>query len=377
MGDVTDALVVAGGAGTRLRPLTATTPKPLLPFCGRPFLEGVLARLAAVGVRRVRLVVGADAAPFEVLRPAAADLGLELSTVPEPEPLDTAGGVREVADDLDGPTLVCNGDILTDVDLQRVVDAHRRAGAAATLTLTRVRDTASFGVCVLEGSRIVDFVEKPPPGTLPGQDAINAGTYVLQPEALRRFPRGSLSFERDVFPGLVADGAHVEGVVSDAVWADLGTPERFLDGHRLALDGTLRWPTLPTTAEATGVRVASSARIAPSAQLRGPVLIAEDVEVGAGAVVGPHVVLGAGSQVGQDAEIADTVTFARTGIGDRACVSGSIVGTHARVGAAAVVRDAVLADGAAVAEHAAPEAGVRLAPAVLQPPLRGGPEGRP
>ncbi len=241
---VEDALIVAGGAGTRLWPLTAATPKPLLPFCGAPFLTGVLRRLADVGVRRVWLVVGADPSPFEVLRPRAVQLGIDLVAVPEPTPLDTAGGVREAIEHIEATCLVLNGDILTDVDLAAAVATHRDAGAAATLVLTRVADTSSYGVCVREGTRIVGFVEKPAPGELPGQDAVNAGTYVLEPAAMRRFPRGRLSFERTVFPELVAAGAHVEGVASTAVWADLGTRTRYLDGHRLALDGDLDWPTL-------------------------------------------------------------------------------------------------------------------------------------
>ncbi len=265
---VREACIVAGGAGTRLRPLTATTPKPLLPFCGVPFLSGVIERLAVVGVDRVLLVVGADPTPFEVLRPAAEWLGVTVEVVPEPEPLDTAGGVRAALARVSGAFLVLNGDILTDVPLREVVTTHAASGADATIVLTRVEDTSSFGVCVRDGSRITAFVEKPAPGTLPGQDAVNAGTYVLEPAALERFPEGRLSFERQVFPGLVEAGRHVEGFVSDAVWADLGTPDRYLAGHRLALDGVLAWPPLDAIADrGGGVRVAPDAEVAPDATL--------------------------------------------------------------------------------------------------------------
>jgi mannose-1-phosphate guanylyltransferase len=344
---VREACIVAGGAGTRLRPLTATTPKPLLPFCGEPFLAGVLARLAEVGVERVLLVVGADPAPFAALEPAAAALGITLEAVPEPAPLDTAGGVRAALDRVTGTFLVLNGDILTDIDLGELIAAHRAAGAAATIALTRVEDTSSFGVCVREGSRITAFVEKPAPGALPGQDAINAGTYVLEPDALQRFPEGRLSFERQVFPGLVADGDHVEGFVSDAVWADLGTPERFLAGHRLALEGALRWPALDAVPDrGDGVRTAPGAKVEEGAELVGPVLVCADAHVAAGARVGPHVVLGRGASIGAGTRVEDSVLDRDVALGADLTAVRLLAGPGAHVASGTVLgRDLVLGDG--------------------------------
>jgi mannose-1-phosphate guanylyltransferase len=355
-------MIVAGGAGTRLRPLTATTPKPLLPFCGAPFLSGVIRRLGAVGIDRVLLVVGADTAPFERLRGDAAAHGVAVEPVPEPTPLDTAGGVRAALDRVRGTFLVLNGDILTDVDLRAVIATHARAGAAATLVLTRVTDTSTYGVCVREGTRIVDFVEKPAPGTLPGQDTVNAGTYVLEPAAMARFPDGRLSFERTVFPGLVAAGEHVEGHVDEGVWADLGTPERFRHGHRLALDGALAWPTLADVpADGSGRRYAADVELAPDAVVAGPVLFLAGARVAAGARVGPHVVLGAGATVGPGAEVDDTVAFAGARIGARARVRGALLGAGAVVGDGTTVpEDVVLGEGASVAAGTVLAAGARV-----------------
>jgi NDP-sugar pyrophosphorylase family protein len=330
---VREAMIVAGGPGSRLRPLTADVPKPLLPFCGEPFLAGVLARLADAGIRRVWLVVGADPEPFTILRPVAADLGLTLEVVPEPRPLDTAGGVRSVIERCHGSTMVLNGDVLTDVDLAAVGRRHVDAGAAATLVLTRVADTSTFGVCLLEGTRITGFVEKPAPGTLPGHDTVNAGTYVLEPDALVPFPHGPLSFEREVFPTLVAEGRHVEGVVSDAAWADLGTPERYLEGHRLALHGALSWPSLRRFAsDAAGIRRAASAVVADGAVLEGPLLLAEDVHLAAGARVGPDVVLAPGCVIEREAVVSGSVLGPRTRIGARARVQGLAGGADVTVG---------------------------------------------
>jgi mannose-1-phosphate guanylyltransferase len=354
-------MIVAGGAGTRLLPLTATTPKPLLPFCGAPFLEGVLRRLSAVGVERVLLVVGADTAPFAALTASARRFGVEVEAVPEPEPLDTAGGVRSALDQVTGTFLVLNGDILTDVDLAAAIAAHDAARAAGTLVLTRVEDTSTFGVCVREGSRIVDFVEKPAPGTLPGQDTVNAGTYVLEPSALASFPEGRLSFERQVFPGLVAGGAHLEGFVSEGVWADLGTPERFLAAHRLALSGALAWPSLDDLpADADGIRRATDVEVAPSAVLRGPVLLGPGARIGPDAVLGPNVTLGAGTVVGAGSELTDTVTFADVEVGPAVRADGLLAGAGARIGEGAELgREVVLGDGEAVAPHASLPAGTR------------------
>ena len=362
MSTVREAMIVAGGAGTRLQPLTATTPKPLLPFCGAPFLAGVIRRLAAIEIERVLLVVGADTGPFEALRPAAATLGVEIEMVPEPEPLDTAGGVRAALDRVSGTFLVLNGDILTDIDLRIPIAAHQAAGAAATLVLTRVADTSTFGVCIRRGQQIVGFVEKPPPGSLPGQDAVNAGTYVLEPDAMARYPLGRLSFERDVFPGLVADGEHVEGVVGEGVWADLGTPERFLEGHRLALDGQMAWPTLADVPpDADGVRRAEDVEVAADATVHGPCLLLPGGRIGAGATVGPYAVLGPGTRVAAGATVRDCVLGAEVEVGTGASLAAVLTGGGAAVGAHLVLHDVVLGDGAVLPAGDRVPAGARVA----------------
>lgn len=360
-----DAVIVAGGRGTRLRPLTLGTPKPLVEFCGEPFLVGVLRRLAAAGVERVLLVVGADTTPFEVLRPTAVALGLELEAVPEPAPLDTAGGVRSVAERLRGPTLVLNGDILTDIDLAGIVAHHVEAGAVATLALERVEDTGSFGVCVLDGTRLVDFVEKPPPGTLPDQDTINAGTYVLEPEALARFDHGPLSFERAVFPRLVADGERVEGWTWEGAWADLGTPPRYRAGHRAALGGELRWPAVEAVevadAHGPGVRIADGARVADDAEVRGPVLVLPGARVEGSVRLGPNVVVGRDAEVGAGSRLDDCVLGTGTEIGPRVRATGLVTAPGAAVAAeVTVLGDTVIGARTTLAMSEPVRAGTRL-----------------
>ncbi|MBW3620970.1 MAG: NDP-sugar synthase [Actinobacteria bacterium] len=349
MSTVRDAMIVAGGRGTRLQPLTHATPKPLLPFCGEPFLAGVIARLAGAGVERVFLVVGSDTAPFEGLRPHAAAVGVEIVLVPEPEPLDTAGGVRAAVDQVSGTFLVLNGDILTDVDYPAVVAAHEAAGAAGTIVLTTVEDTSSFGVCVRDGTRITAFVEKPAPGSLPGQDTINAGTYVLEPALFEGLPEGRLSFERQVFPAALERGRHLEGVVHDGVWADLGTPERYREGHRLALSGAMSWPGVDAVPDrGGGVRVHADATVAADADLVGPLLVLEGARIDGGATVGPDVVVGSGSSVGTGATLSDSVLFDRVTVGADVAVTGLLAGADVTIeGGARLGRGIVIGD----AEH--------------------------
>jgi len=328
------AIILAGGQGTRLRPLTNTRPKPLLPFMGDPFAIGLLRRLVAVGATQATFLVARDPAPFEALVATGPKLGLEIDVVSEEVPLDTAGAARRLfAAGLDGPALVCNGDILTDLDYGMLMDAHRRAGAIATLALTHVPDTSTFGVVVCDDEgRVRSFVEKPPPGTLDA-DTVNAGTYVLAPSAFERFPGdGPLSFERTVFPGLVDTGDVVIGVVEEAYWQDLGTPQRYLAGHRDVLEGRCHWPAAPTLRRVGEL-----------------VMVDETAAVHPSALLGPAVVVGPGCSVGPGARLSDAVLHDHVRVEEGAQVRESVLGPGARVGAGAVVGPgAVLADGESV-----------------------------
>lgn len=344
------ALVVAGGRGTRLLPLTADIPKPMLPFCGAPFLAGLARRLGASGVRRLGLVVGSDPEPFVPLVALLAPHGLEVFVVPEPSPLDTAGGVRAATRAIDEAVLVLNGDVLSDLDIAILADRHERTEAAATISLTRVPDTSTFGVCVLEGERIVAFVEKPAPGTLADHDTVNAGAYVLAPGVLERFGDGPLSFEREVFPALLGSGERLTGVVHEGVWTDLGTPERFLAGQRLVLDGAMSWPPLEDLADLgvltgrpgwTGVRVGSDVRVAPDARLDAPVVLGDRTHVGSASSVGPYVVAAPGALIADAADVADTLLCEASMVGQRSIVAGALLAPGARVAPGADVSGVV------------------------------------
>jgi NDP-sugar pyrophosphorylase family protein len=329
-----EAIVLAGGKGTRLRPLTDLLPKPLVPFMGEPYAAGLLRRLAAVGATRATFLVGQDAAPWEPLDALGREVGIAVGVLTEEQPLDTAGAARRLfrrrmADDV----LVLNGDILTDLDLGKLLAAHSAAQATATIALTRVPDTSAFGVVVTEpDGRVQRFVEKPPPGTL-DVDTVNAGTYVLAPGAFDRFPGdGPLSFERTVFPELVAGGEVVLGVVSDAHWADLGTPARYLSGHLAVLEGSCRWPQAPDTRRAGDA-----------------VLLHVTAQVADDAVLGPGTVVGEGAVVASGAHLDHAVLHEGVRVGAGARVTRSILGPGSVVeDGAQVGPDEVLAAGAVV-----------------------------
>ena len=327
------AVVLVGGEGTRLRPLTETIPKPLIPLVDRPILGHVLDHLGRHGVEEAVL-----SSPH--LEPAfAAFIGERrgapsLTWVTEPTPLDTAGAVANAARDLGETYLVLNGDILTDLDLTALVAHHRDRGAAATIALGRVEDARPYGlVAVDEAGRVLEFREKPVdlvPGT------VNAGTYVLEPEALSSVVPGTrVNIEREVFPELIAAGAPVFGFVSSAYWIDLGTPEKYLRATFDLLEG----------------RVSGLAYPAP--------FVDPSADVSLLASLGRWVAAGPRSAIGPRAQVEDSVLLAGATVEEGARVRDSILGPGSVVGAGALVEGAVLAEGAKVPDGAT-SAGARL-----------------
>lgn len=318
------ALLLAGGFGTRLRPLTLTRPKHLLPIANRPHIDHVFDLLLRHGIGEVILTTSYLAGAFAATVEAAGRRGLTVEVTYEEVPLGTAGALKhaeaEVADDT---FLAFNGDILTDVDLGSVVSFHRAKEAEATILLTPVEDPSAFGVVPTdENGRVTGFIEKPPRGEAP-TNLINAGIYVLEPSVLARIPKGrESSVERALFPELVADGAGLFAMSTDAYWMDVGTPEKYLKANIDAIEG--RFATAggvaidPTADVAEGAEVASSCVgggcvIEPGARVEGSVLL-PNVRLGSGAVVKDSII-GEGCRVTAGAEVVGETTADGANIG--------------------------------------------------------------
>lgn len=303
-------MVLAGGEGTRLRPLTYATPKPLLPIANRPFLEHQLAWLATHGIDEVVLSVGYRPDAFVAHFTGGSFAGVELRYAVEPEPLGTGGAIRFAATSagISERFVVCNGDVLTDLDVTALVRFHDERGAQATISLTQVEDPSAFGVVpTAPDGRVLAFVEKPAPGAAP-TDWVNAGTYVLEASVLDAIPAGrAVSIERETFPALLAGDGRLYALPSPCHWFDIGTPDKYLQANAHLLTGH-------------DALVASGAVVAPDATVT-------------------NSVVGAGAEIGPGASLLDAVVLEGARIAAKAVVHRSVVGPGARVGEGAVVED--------------------------------------
>ncbi|MFE3447354.1 sugar phosphate nucleotidyltransferase [Nonomuraea sp. NPDC059194] len=345
-----EAILLVGGQGTRLRPLTLGTPKPLLPTAGVPFLAHQLAQARSFGVRRIVFATSYKASMFEPVFGDGSAMGLELVYMTEETPLGTGGAIRNAAQALtagpDDPVLILNGDILSGHDVGDQVRQHVRRGAAVTLHLTEVDDPSRFG-CVptdAEG-RVTAFLEKTPH---PVTNYINAGCYVFTRSVIDSIPPDEVvSVERQTFPGLIESGALVLGYADSSYWLDVGTPAAFVQGSRDLVLGRLRSPALPGP---TG----------QSLTLDGAVVSCE-AEVTGGSVVGARAVVEAG------ATVSGSVLGDGCVVEKGATVVDSLIGEGARIAKGAVVRESVIGDGATVGPGNELRAGARVWPGVVLP----------
>ncbi len=338
-----DAVILVGGLGTRLRPLTLSAPKPMLPTAGVPFLTHLITRIRAAGITHVVLGTSYRAEVFEHYFGDGSDLGVQLEYVVETEALGTGGGIRNVADVLSADTvLVFNGDNLVGVDLLAMLATHRRAEADVTLCLHRVPDARAFGCVPTDADgRVLAFLEKDPD---PVTDQINAGLYAFRRPVIDTIPTGRpVSVERETFPGLLAAGARVVAQMNDGYWRDFGTPADFVAGSADLVRGLAPSPAVAQPGERL---VLPGADVAADADVRGGATIGRDVVVARGATVDGSVVFdGARIEVG-------------------ALVRRSVVGAGAIVGAGAVVEDCVIGDAARLGARVELRAGARVWPGV-------------
>jgi mannose-1-phosphate guanylyltransferase len=323
------ALILAGGEGTRLRPLTSTVPKPVVPLVGRPFIAFMLDWLRGHGVDDVIMSCGFLADGVRRVLGDGAAHGVRLRYVEEPRPLGTGGALKFAERLLDERFLMLNGDVLTDLDVTAQLALHEARGARGTLALIGVEDPSAYGlVRTRPDGAVTGFVEKPAPDQIDTHD-ISAGIYVLERSVLELLePNRPASIERDVFPRLVGEGLY--GYVGEGYWLDIGTPERYLDGTFDILEGTVRTAVAGPRGEGL---VGDGCTIDPTARLGGRVVL------GAGVVVGPHTTIDSavvldGARVGSGCTLRHCVVGARATIGDGTRVDGlAMLGEGVHLGA--------------------------------------------
>jgi mannose-1-phosphate guanylyltransferase len=328
------AVVLVGGFGTRLRPLTLTTPKQMLPLGHRPMIEWVVGHLGAHGVDEVVLSLGYLPDAFIEAFPDETCNGVRLRYAVEPEPLDTAGAIRFAASEggIDDTFIVVNGDVLTDLDVGELVRFHRASGAEGTIHLTPVEDPSMFGVVPTDDEgRVIAFIEKPPRGEAP-TNYINAGTYVLEPSVLDRIAGDrKVSIEREVFPVMASEG-RLFAMSTDDYWLDTGTPLQYLRAN----------------VDLLGARAHRVEAVAP------------DAEIDPSAVV-ERSLIGPGCRVGARAEVHDSVLMAGVDVEEGARIVRSVLGRGVRVGAGATLEGVVVGDdeviesGASLRDASVPE----------------------
>jgi len=344
------AVILAGGEGTRLRPLTLTTPKPVVPVVDRPLLRHQLDLLAGAGVGDVVFSVAFRPERVEAVFGDGSAFGVRIRYAVEDTPLGTGGAVRNALPLLDDRTIVLNGDILTDVDLGTIVARHAAEGAAATILLAPVPNPAAYGLVETEpGGRVLRFLEKPRPDEIT-TNTINAGIYVLETRVLDLMPEGvNYSIERGFFPALLARGDLVLGPVHRGYWIDIGTPEKYLQVHRDILHR--RFPVPLDGEPRAGGFVHPTARVSTEVLLDGPFYVGPGCEVEAGVRLGPDTVLVADVRVRAGACLRDAVLWRGVEAAPDCDVQGCLIGPGVRLGRASFLRNAVLGEGSVVSDY--------------------------
>ena len=316
------AVILVGGEGTRLRPLTYSTVKAMVPVLNRPFIEYVIRRLSHHNVNEIILALGYKPDSITDYFGDASQLGAKLICSVEPAPLGTAGPVKHAEQYIDDTFFVINGDIFTDIDLTDMLDFHKKKGARVTIALTPVDDPTQFGVVETDSQqRVTRFVEKPSLEQVTS-NMINAGIYILDADILERIPQGKrFMFEHDVFPKLLADGEPVFSYATDTYWMDMGTPEKYLQLSRDLLYGK----SAQVAFQAENIRIDEQSSVHPQAELIGPILVDRDCTIGKGVHLKGPVVFGSGCNIQDGATIENSILWQKVSVGEQAVLKDCIV----------------------------------------------------
>ncbi|MCU1351619.1 MAG: nucleotidyl transferase [Acidimicrobiales bacterium] len=357
------AVIMAGGEGTRLRPLTSNCPKPMLPLANRPMMEHIIELLRGHGIDEIVVTVAFLANQIRTHFGDGSEFGVRMVYAAEDQPLGTAGSVRNAMEQLDERFLVISGDVLTDIDLTKIVAQHEDRGALATIALVAVDNPLEFGIVITrEDGSIERFLEKPTWGQV-FSDTINTGIFVLEPEIFDFIEADRpVDFSSEVFPKLLADGKPLFGAVAEGYWEDVGTLEAYVSAHKDVMDGKVR-VTVPGFELNQGVWLGEGAEVHPEAKIHGAAVIGENVRVEAGAQIGDYTVLGNNVRVRGEADINRTVVHENAYIGEGVRLRGAVVGRACDLRKGARLDDGVvLGDECFIGEGAQVSAGVKIYP---------------
>jgi mannose-1-phosphate guanylyltransferase/phosphomannomutase len=357
------AVILAGGEGTRLRPLTSNQPKPMMPLVNKPMLEHVVTLLAQHGFDDIVVTVAYLANQIRNYFGDGSDFGVRMRYATDESPLGTAGSVRNASEELEDTFLVVSGDVLTDIDLTELVKAHRESEAAASIALKRVDDPLEFGIVITRPDGSIErFLEKPTWGQV-FSDTINTGIYVLEPSILELIPEGEVvDFAGDVFPQALARGMKLYGHIAEGYWEDVGTTEAYLRAHADVLDGRVH-VEIGGFQLGDGVWLGEGAEVDPDARVEGPVVIGDNSRIEAGARVSQYTVLGTDVVVKSDAFLERSICHDHVYVGRSARLRGATVGRSSDLRAhARLEEDVVVGDECFIGEHAVVNAGVKIYP---------------
>ena len=346
------AILLAGGQGTRLRPLTLHTPKPIVPIFDRPFLRYQIELLRQVPeIDEVVLSLNYQPRRIEEVFSDGADLGVHLRYVVEPTPLGTGGAIRFAAGDrLGEPIVVFNGDVLTGVDLPAVLRLHRERQAKATIVLTPVDNPSAYGLVETDAEgNILAFLEKPPADQI-RVNTINAGIYVLEPDTLERVPKDTnYSIERGYFPSLIEDHARFVAHIDRGYWIDIGTPEKYRQAHHDIMDG--RFVAPPFAGHLGEAIVAADVRVDEGATIEGPCFIDAGVTIKRGARIGAYSVIGRHCHIAEDAVVDGAILWPNTWVDSDARLHGTMAGRHCHFGRSVAIGAALFGDKSVVTDY--------------------------
>ena len=359
------AVILVGGEGTRLRPLTCNMPKAMVPVLNTPFLEHVIGNLSRHNVREIIITLGHLAQPIKEIFGTGSRFGVRLNYVLEKTALGTAGAVKNADRYLDETFLVLNGDIFTDLDLTAMAEFHCQRKAKATIALTPVDDPTSYGLIETDAQgRVTRFLEKPSWDQVT-TNMINAGTYILEPEVIAHAPpKTNFSFEHELFPMLLDQGEPIYAYPSSAYWLDIGTPEKYFRLNEDLLSGK----SSQYDFSGKEVIIGDKSCCQPTVQITGPAVIGSNCTLEQGVKMTGPVVVGAGCQIAEDTVIEESIIWHAVKIGRRVKVKGSIIANNCHLDNDSIVEDSVLGNNVTVVSGHRPEPGSKIWPGTTVEP---------